>query len=607
MDKRLSVPMNFDYICRVPSSAQRTDYPRPSLVRECWYCLNGEWEFAYDHGRSGEARGMATGGDFPLRINVPFCPESKLSGIANTDFIPAVWYRRSFTLEKMPQGRVLIHFGAVDYLCKVFINGVLCGAHKGGYTPFEFDITEKLTLGENIITVYAEDDLRGGKQNFGKQSLGLKSSACSYTRITGIWQTVWLEFVPKSYLSELKVEPHGSAGRIDISVKCSGDLIKARLLAKAYYKGSAVGSINVPFVGGVGAASIQVSEVHLWNPGAPELYDLTLELVSDAGEVIDSAQSYFALRDVSFDSKSLIINDRRVFMRLILDQGYYPEGINTAPSVEVLKNDVEIAMGLGFNGARFHQRVFEEASLYFADTMGYMVWAEMPSGIEFYSMDNVECYLPEWLEIFKYYYNHPSVIGWCPHNETYHQDAIASYSHTSLYDITKMLDPYRPVIDSSGGTHYKTDMFDTHLYEQNVKRFAELLEPMKHNESIAYTASTECRGVAPLRVEKYEGQAYWLSEYGGAIWNPKIPEEERGWGYGQAPKSEEEFVQRYEGLTKILLEHPRVCGFCYTQLYDIEQEQNGLYYYSREEKLSKESYDRIRKMNSRVAAIERDA
>lgn len=599
--------MNFNYICRVPSSAARTDYPRPSLVRESWYCLNGEWEFAYDHGRSGEARGMATGGDFPLRINVPFCPESKLSGIANTDFIPAVWYRRSFTLEKLPQGRVLIHFGAVDYFCKAFINGVLCGAHKGGYTPFEFDITEKLTLGENIITVYAEDDLRGGNQNFGKQSLGYKSSNCSYTRMTGIWQTVWLEFVPEKYLYDLKITPHGAAGRAEISVKGSRAEQGDRLICRAYFEGREVGCAEAPFVGGVAALSISPSEVHLWDIGVGNLYDTELELIGADGCVKDKVKSYFALRDVTFDSRSLIVNGRRVFMRLILDQGYYPDGINTAPEADDMKRDIELAMRLGFNGARFHQRVFEEASLYYADRLGYMVWAEMPSGIEFYSMENIECYLPEWLEIFKYYYNHPSVIGWCPHNETYHQDAIVPYSHTALYDITKAQDPYRPVIDASGGTHYKTDMFDTHLYEQNPRVLEELLSPMKDDPTYAYTDSTKSRGAAPLRIEKYEGQAYWLSEYGGAIWNPKAAEDERGWGYGEAPRSEAEFIERYEALTKILLGHPRVCGFCYTQLTDVEQEQNGLYYYSREEKLSNESYDRIRKMNSRVAAIERDA
>lgn len=607
MDKRLSVPMNLDYIYRVPSSAARTDYPRPSFVRESWYCLNGEWEFAYDHGRSGEARGMATGGDFPLRINVPFCPESKLSGIANTDFIPAVWYRRSFTLEKLPQGRVLIHFGAVDYLAKVFVNGTLAGTHKGGYTPFEIDITKLVTKGENVITVYAEDDLRGGKQNFGKQSPNFRSSNCSYTRITGIWQSVWLEFVPERYLSDLKITPHGADGRADVFIRCLGAKEGDKLCAAACFEGREVGYAEACFVGGAASLSISPSELHLWDIGRGNLYDLELKLISADGETVDSASSYFALRDVSFDHSSLLLNGKRRFMRLILDQGYYPEGINTPERAEDMKRDIELSMALGFNGARFHQRVFEEASLYFADTRGYMVWAEMPSGIEFYSMDNVECYLPEWLEIFKYYYNHPSVIGWCPHNETYHQDAIVPYSHTALYDITKTLDPYRPVIDASGGTHYKTDMFDTHIYEQDPEVLSELLEPMKTDASYAYTASTKSRGSAPLRIEKYEGQPYWLSEYGGAIWNPKIPEEERGWGYGKSPKTEEEFVSRYEALTRLLLEHPRVCGFCYTQLTDVEQEQNGLYYYTREEKLSCESYDRIRKMNSRVAAIERDA
>lgn len=593
----------FDSEVDIPGS----EYPRPSFVRDSWLCLNGEWDFAYDYGKSGEARGMAQDGEFPLRINVPFCPESKLSGIGNTDFIPSVWYRRSFFAEGEREGRIILHFGAVDYLTKVYINGKQAGTHKGGYTPFEIDITELVTKGENVITVYAEDDQRGGKQNFGKQSLGYKSSNCSYTRITGIWQTVWLEFVPERYLCDLKITPHAASGRAEASIACRGARVGDKLVCRAYFDGREVYCEQTPFSGGIATVSISPSEIHLWDVGKGNLYDLELELISADGEMIDRAKSYFALRDITFDSRSLLVNGKRVFMRLILDQGFYPEGINTPQSAEDMRCDIELAMALGFNGARFHQRVFGEQSLYWADKLGYMVWAEMPSGIEFYSMENIECYLPEWLEIVKYYYNHPSVIGWCPHNETYHQDAIVPYSHTALYDITKALDPYRPVIDASGGTHFKTDMFDTHIYEQNPEVLSELLEPMKTDESYAYTASTKCRGSAPLRIEKYEGQPYWLSEYGGAIWNPKIPENERGWGYGESPKTEEEFVARYEALTRLLLEHPRVCGFCYTQLTDVEQEQNGLYYYSRERKLSDESYERIRKMNSRVAAIERDA
>ena len=582
----------------------RKDYPRPSLVRNSWYCLNGKWDFAYDYGKSGEARGMANDGEYPLTITVPFSPESRLSGIENRDFIPAVWYRRSFTLSERPTGRAILHFGAVDYLAKIFVNGAFAGSHKGGYTPFELDVTELLREGENLLTVYAEDDLRGGKQNFGKQSLGYKSSNCSYTRTTGIWQTVWLEFVPKRYVKSLKITPHASTGSVDITVRGAVDASDT-VAVRAFLDGKKVGEASAPFVGGCAALTLYPDEIRLWNPGEGNLYDLEISIVDADGTAIDTVGSYFALRDITFDNRSLLVNGKRVFMRLILDQGFYPDGVITAPSAEDLKKDIELSMSLGFNGARFHQKVFEELSLYYADKLGYMVWAEMPSGIEFYSMENVECYLPEWLEIVKHYYNHPSVIGWCPHNETYHQDAIVPYSHVALYDITKELDPYRPVIDASGGTHYKTDMFDTHIYEQNPKVLKELLEPMKTDGSLAYTASTKCRGIAPLRIEKYEGQPYWLSEYGGAIWNPSIPDEKKGWGYGESPKTEEEFVSRYEGLTKILLSHPRVCGFCYTQLTDVEQEQNGMYYYDRGRKLSDESYERICKMNKSVAEIEK--
>ena len=396
------------------ASVPRSDYPRPSFVRDSFYCLNGEWDFAYDYGRSGEARGYASGGEFPLKITIPFCPESALSGIANKDFIPAVWYRRTFDISTVPEGRVVLHFGAVDYLAKVYVNGTLAGTHKGGYTPFEFDITGLIKLGENFLTVYAEDDLRGGRQNFGKQSLGYYSSNCSYTRTTGIWQTVWLEFLPRVYLKSPKITPHAAGGSVDITVESSCSNCGFTLRATALYEGREVCCADAPFVGNTAALTLYPDEIHLWNPGDPKLYDLVLSLYDTNGNETDRADSYFALRDVSFDGTSLIVNGKRVFMRLILDQGYNPDGIYTSPDVEYMRRDIELSMNLGFNGARFHQRVFEEASLCYADRLGYMVWAEMPSGIEFYSAENIDCYLPEWLEIFKYYYNHPSVIGWCP-------------------------------------------------------------------------------------------------------------------------------------------------------------------------------------------------
>jgi len=260
-------------------------------------------------------------------------------------------------------------------------------------------------------------------------------------------------------------------------------------------------------------------------------------------------------------------------------------------------------MNLGFNGARFHMRVFEDRSLYWADQLGYLVWAEHsicdlggPQG--FYD------FLPEWIETITQYYNHPSVIGWICANETYHCMALDPQVERMLFHITKTMDPFRPVIDASGGMHYETDIFDVHDYEQDPEKLSEYLKPMLKDENFAHSPIPRYRGNAPIREETYKGQPYWISECGGTFWAPTNKHQD-GWGYGDTPADEESFIQRYEGLIQVMASHPRVCGFCYTQLTDIEQEQNGLYCYDRTPKFSKETYDRITIANKQLAEIEK--
>ncbi len=583
----------------------RTDYPRPQWVRDNWYCLNGEWEFAFDFGQSGEERGMINDGDYPLKIQVPFCPESKLSGIEYIDFIPAVWYRRTLTFQELPKERCILHFGAVDYLCKVWVNGELCGVHKGGYTAFEMDITKALKSGDNKIVVYSEDNQRSGRQAKGKQCDTYGSAVCAYKRTTGIHQTVWLEFVPDRYLEFAKMTPHAADGVLDLRVSVKNALPGDHIRIIAQYHGKIVAENEANISYNQSTAQIKVGEIHLWNPGKPEIYDLTLELINSAtGKVLDTVGSYFALRDISLTDRALMVNGNPVFMRMILDQGFHPEGVYTAPDDERLKNDIERAMEIGFNGARFHRRVFEERSLYWADRLGYLVWAEYP--IRDLSGPQGFCDgLPEWMETMNQYYNHPSVIGWICSNETYHSMVLDPNVVKMFYSITKTMDPFRPAIDASGGIHYDaTDMFDVHDYEQDPDKLYEYLKPMAENDEIFHSSVERYRGIAPIREEIYKGQPYWISECGGTLWNPEN-KDGSGWGYGETPTDEEAFIKRYEGLINVMASHPRVCGFCYTQLTDIEQEKNGLYYYDRTPKFSAESYERIRVANQSMAEIEK--
>ena len=588
-----------DYTQSVP----RTDYPRPQWVRERWTNLNGPWQFAFDFSDSGAEADMITAGEYPLTITVPFCPESPLSGIGYTDFIPAVWYRRTIQLDALPQGRLLLHFGAVDHRSWIYVNGILCGSHVGGYTAFNVDITEAVRVGENVITVHARDDVRSGQQPSGKQSIKRDSYACSYTRTTGIWQTVWLEEVPQRYLQRAKMIPQAADGKLSITVFGAGVAAGDKVRLTARYNGETVGQAEAAFAGNVAQTQVAVSEIHLWNPGAPELYDLTLELVGPEGTA-DRVESYFALRDVALTDKALTINGKPVFMRLVLDQGFNPEGLYTGPSDEFLRRDIELMLDLGFNGARLHQRVFEERTLYWADKLGYIVWGEYALGSSVSGPEGVEQLLPEWLESVEQGFNHPALVGWAPLNETYHIAVLDQKLHEMLYSITKMVDPSRPVIDASGGIHYETDMFDIHDYEQDPEKLKEYLEALTEDPKSFY--SPVQRYTNNRHPESYKGQPFWVSEYGGTLWDGALAEQIEGWGYGDAPKTQEEFAKRYAGLTKVLLEHPRVCGFCYTQLTDIEQEQNGLFNYDRSRKFKDFVYDTIRETNLQPAAVEQE-
>ncbi|MFF3925709.1 glycoside hydrolase family 2 protein [Paenibacillus lactis] len=577
------------------SNIPRPEYPRPQWVRSDWANLNGKWQFEIDHGKSGKDRGLADPGcELSGTITVPFCPESKLSGVEYKDFMAAVWYKRDFTVPKdWAGGRILLHFGAVDYAAEVWVNGAVAGSHRGGYTPFSFDITPHVVPGSNVITVYAEDDVRSGRQPRGKQSGLYHSHGCDYTRTTGIWQTVWLEHVPKAYMASMKLvgDPDNACVHLEIAVE--GNAAGERLAASAYFDGRLVGEAGAIVSGPSVKLTVPLSEIHLWEAGNGRLYDLTLSLTHQ-GSAGDSVQSYFGLRTLRLDGMAFRINGKSVFQRLVLDQGFYPDGIYTAPSDEDLRRDIEISMELGFNGARLHEKIFEPRFLYWADRLGYLVWGEHANwGLDITTTEAVSRFLPEWLEGVERDFNHPALIGWCPFNETWDKDGTKQHNDvlSIVYEVTKRMDPTRPVIDTSGNFHVVTDIFDIHDYDQNPETFRQKFESMKDGGEVYNTF--------PNR-QTYGGQPYFVSEYGGIWWNPD-QRDGKAWGYGERPASEEEFLARYEGLTSTLLDHPMMFGFCYTQLYDVEQEVNGLYTYERKAKFDPEV---IRRINSRKAAIE---
>ena len=575
----------------------RGEYPRPDRKRKNWICLNGEWDFEIDNARVGFYKKYYERTSLDGKITVPFCPESKLSGVGNTDFMNAVWYRRDFSVPtEWTEKRVILHIDACDYESTVYINGKRAGAHKGGYTPFAFDITELLLENGNYITVCAEDDVRSERQVAGKQSARLGSYGCYYTRTTGIWQTVWLEAVEAAHVVSYKAYPNISDTSVSLEV-ITKSALGASLRVSAYYGGKLMGEGNATVSSNSTFVNIALSEAHLWECGKGELYDLVFTLEKDGKT--DIMEGYFGLREVSLSKENgLTINGKTVFGRFVLDQGFYPDGIYTAPTDEALIFDIEASMACGFNGARLHQKVFEPRFLYHADRLGYMVWAETGNwGLDHTLEENIYNLLPEWLEEIERDFSHPSVIGWCPTNETWarHGREQCNALLDTVYDVTKAIDKTRPVITSSGSfPTERTDIHDVHDYEQNVEKFR--FNYSRIDEGII---NDQLYRRDPKRQVYKAELPVFVSEYGGIGWI--MDGGDSAWGYGKSVEGEEEFFARLRGLTDVLLDNEKIFAFCYTQLTDVEQEQNGLLTYGRKFKFAPERY---REIFARKAVIE---
>ena len=554
----------------------RPEYPRPQFYRESWMNLNGTWQFEIDHGASGMERGLPEQDRLSSTILVPFCPESRLSGLNHTDFMDCVWYKKCFTLPAEAEGKnVLLHFGAADYRTRVWLNGRYIGLHEGGYTSFSMDLTPALRKGENLLTVCCEDRVRDPLQPSGKQSRLYHSHDCDYTRTTGIWQTVWLEWVNPAYMSRILITPDAENARVHFRI-LTKHAAGARIRLETSFAGEETGEAECVAGADCAELTVNLSRKELWDIGRPNLYDYVLTLTDPRGGM-DRVTGYFGLRSVRLEGMKFLLNGRPIFQRLILDQGFYPDGIYTAPTDEDLKKDILLSMQMGFQGARLHQKVFEARYLYWADHLGYLCWGEMASwGLNHADIAAFAAFSKEWIEAVQRDYSSPAIIGWCPFNETWDYEGCRQNDDVLrlTWRLTKALDPTRPCIDTSGNFHVETDIFDVHDYEQHPEEWARRYGP----------GTEPIYERFPERQHNSPGQPVFVSEYGGIRW----AEEASGWGYGEAPKTKEEFLSRYKALTDALLDNPDHCGLCYTQLTDVEQEKNGLYTYDRRPKFPPE-------------------
>jgi beta-galactosidase/beta-glucuronidase len=575
-----------------PSEAPRPEYPRPQFVREEWLNLNGVWEFAFDDGNKGLRAKWYDGRRLPQQIVVPFPYQSKLSGINDKSVHEIVWYARDFHVPPKWRGRdLLLQFGAVDYQTTVWINGHEVGHNRGGHVPFQFDIAPYVRDGVNRLTLRVEDS-QDPRQPRGKQSVSGTPHDIDYYCTTGIWQTVWLEPVPSIRIEEVRITPHADRNTIDLVVYLHAPAKTWRIEAEASYHGEIVARGEDRIAIATGILTLNIPYAKLWSHAAPHLYDLRLRLY-DGDRLLDEVKSYFGIRSIELRDGLFRLNGQPLYLKMILDQGYWQESLLAAPSDEALQTDIGWAKLFGYDGARKHQKIEDPRWLYWCDRLGLLVWEEMPNARE-WSSQAEELLSAEWRRAVQRDYNHPCIITWVPVNESMGFPGL-SQQHPGQYAFiermvaaTRRLDSTRPVIDNDGWEHTDiTDICAIHDYTQTGAKLRERYQKTLEGDELPEIVWL---GNKPLftRGSKYRGQPIMLSEVGGFLSIPSdIPAEQRDIlyrFYGNV-QSSDDLLKRYRDLMQGIADLRFLAGFCYTQLTDIEQEMNGLLTYDRRPKV----------------------
>ena len=573
------------------------DYPRRLCQRETWINLNGPWRFHIDReGRASHPRQIT---EWEHQIEVPYAPESELSGIADTGFHSHVWYEREFELERGDGGPVRIHFGAVDYRARVWVNDVLVGEHEGGHTPFSFDIADALVGDVQRVTVWAQDDPQGLDQPRGKQDWKLEPHSIWYPRTTGIWQTVWVEELPRVYLARLELSPHMERWEIGCEAVVVGrDSLPIELRLRLSIGDRVLAEDRYAIVENEVHRRVALSDPGiddyrnelLWSPKRPVLIDAEIELwIGD--RLLDRVRSYTAIRAISLDRGRMLLNGRPYMMRMVLDQGYWPDSLMTPPSEEAIIRDIELVKAAGFNGVRKHQKIEDPRYLYWADKLGLLVWEEMPSAYRF-TEESVRRLTREWMEVIERDISHPCIVTWVPFNESWgvpnlptsreQRDAVQA-----MYFLTRTLDPSRPVIGNDGWESSATDIVGIHDYDEDPVRFSKRYQ--SDGTGTARISDLLVNGwpggrVLTLAEHPHAGQPVMLTEFGG-IAHVADGGAEGTWGYSVGTSSYD-LMARYQAILEAVHGVGAFAGFCYTQFTDTFQESNGLFTAEREPKFA---------------------
>lgn len=579
--------------CYVP------EYPRPQFVRKQWTNLNGKWDFYLDNGTT-DTSNYANGFVTKQQILVPFAYQCPASGIGDATQYPTVWYQREIVVDFSNEQDVLLNLEGSDYITEVFVNGISCGVQTGAYHRLTFNLTDACVSGSNKLVIKVEDSYDGTIPR-GKQRALEVDYGCWYVGVSGIYKTAWLEVVNKRRVDSVKLTPITSQNVISADFCCvlpEEDEFYAnhdvKICSKVSFQGENVAEITTMLSDGYPAQNIWLGETaHLWDVFQPNLYDLTITLTVD-GVVCDVVESYFGMRDIQYDDGQVLLNGKPLYQKLILDQGYWQESNLTPPSESALEKDIDDMIAMGFNGCRKHQKVEDERFLYHADVRGYIVWAEMPSSyvhagdkeVKTFHATNASLnnFAREWMLAVYQQYNHACVLCWVPINESWGVDQIlydkAQQDFVNyLYDITADYDDMRPIITNDGWEHTISDYLTIHHYTQNGDNLYKYFNTV---EKCTQRIFDEHHKGAFADGYSYQGQPILISEFGGTSFVKDL--DGNKWGYGEAVKSDEEFVARFRSLIEAIYANEHIQGFCYTQLSDVYHEVNGLMTFDRQPK-----------------------
>lgn len=589
----------------------REEYPRPQLRRKDWQNLNGKWQFAFDDEDRGlEEKWYEEGKVLDKVITVPFVYQSGLSGIHDKAPHDIVWYKREFRIEMNEEKpRVILHFGAVDYEAQLFVNGHMVKEHTGGHTPFWVDITEFLKDGSQTLAVRAADPHKDELIPRGKQFWEAESRSIWYTNSTGIWQTVWLECLSKSYIKNIRFTPLFDEGRVNIQCSLNLSGKGGTLLYDILYKGQKVCGGSAALLEDYISLDVDLIQNHIfrtnfhdngwaWSPEHPALFDVKMSLQDSGGKICDTVDTYFGFRKVHTENGMVYLNNKPYYQKLVLDQGYWPDGLLTAPSDQAFIKDIELAKEMGFNGCRKHQKMEDPRFLYWADRLGFLVWGECASA-PMYGPLAAKRLAEEWTEAVERDYNHPCIVVWVPLNESWgipniHRCPMQQHFSQTMYHYLHALDGTRLVISNDGWEMTETDICAIHNYmhgqKDETEKYKEYKTMLSSKETLTRYSST-CWDIY-ARGFGHKDQPIILTEFGGIGFDVSG---EPGWGYTSA-SNEAEFLEDYERIMDAVYGSDALWGFCYTQLCDVEQEINGLLTYGRKAKCSLE---KIREINNK--------